>query len=94
MASEDDSRKADSAVQCFQKHYGETVYGTIPREDLAKVLKLLNPAWTDDELEVLLSIADSRADGQVSFEEFISWLVGGDEDVLAQTLSSFPGRKK
>merc|ERR1719157_33738 len=52
--------------------------GTIDREELEMVLKLLDPQmWTDANVEKLLKGADANGDGVVQYEEFIGWTFGG-----------------
>lgn len=52
--------------------------GTIDREELEMVLKLLDPKmWTDANVEKLLQGADANCDGVVQYEEFIGWMFGG-----------------
>lgn len=63
--------------------------GTIAREELEMVLKLLDPQmWTDANVDKLLEGADANGDGLVQYEEFIGSTFGGcgDSQSMRQAL--------
>jgi len=43
-------------------------------------MQLIGPEWTEDEIDALLSAADTNRDGLIQYDEFVSWLTAsGDE---------------
>ena len=71
---------ASRVVKSFQA-FDDSGRGTIDRGDLGRVLKILNPSWSESDLDAILSVTDSKADGKVPFAEFIGWIF---EDMLKQ----------
>jgi len=48
--------------------------GTIGAEDLGRLLRLLDPSWTSQELNALLEQAATASDGRVVSDDFIDWI--------------------
>ena len=57
--------------------------GVIAREELCYVLKQLTTGggFGDEEIKVLLSVADADEDGNISYEEFVNWVMDDAEAV-------------
>jgi len=55
--------------------------GFISREELGQVFQKLG--WGEDEVEALWDIADVNGDGNISYSEFIDWLLADETDLLA-----------
>mmetsp|Transcript_121609 Transcript_121609/g.190802 ORF Transcript_121609/g.190802 Transcript_121609/m.190802 type:complete len:163 (-) Transcript_121609:159-647(-) len=51
--------------------------GTISRDELEKVLILLNPSFTKKDMNTIMKAADKNGDGLIDYEEFANWLAGG-----------------
>lgn len=75
---------AESVLAAF-KRFDQDGNGSISREELAAVLKELNPDFEDATLHQLFSSADASGDGQLQLEEFIAWIFAEDQQL------SFPG---
>jgi len=51
--------------------------GVISKNELGRVLKALDSKqWNDENIDVLLSAADTNKDGMLQYEEFVNWLNG------------------
>lgn len=71
--------KSDDVLNTF-KLFDRNGDGTIEREELQMVLKLLDPQqWTDAKVDQLLKGADRNGDGVVQYEEFIDWAFSNGE---------------
>lgn len=55
--------------------------GSISRDEMSEVMKQLDPTYTDAQLRVLFSSADTNGDGALDYEEFTNWLFGMNERV-------------
>jgi len=50
--------------------------GSIGAEDLGRLLRALDPSWTNRDLDDLLSLAADPVDGRVNSDGFVDWLFG------------------
>merc|ERR1711920_1128245 len=64
------NRKVYSIFQQWDKNRD----GSLMKEELCGVLKVLNPIFTDIELDALFKAADVDRNGEIDFYEFCDWL--------------------
>mmetsp|Transcript_59381 Transcript_59381/g.133815 ORF Transcript_59381/g.133815 Transcript_59381/m.133815 type:complete len:591 (-) Transcript_59381:143-1915(-) len=48
--------------------------GVLAGADLVKVLKMLDPSWTEDEMDTLMFTAITSTDGTVQSDQFVDWI--------------------
>ncbi|CAK0904176.1 unnamed protein product [Prorocentrum cordatum] len=58
----------------------EAIKGRVHRADLARLLRLIDPSWTEKEMGALMGSAGVSADGTVSPDGFIDWLCSCCQD--------------
>eukprot|EP00747_Dinoflagellata_sp_TGD_P029771 gnl/TRDRNA2_/TRDRNA2_134161_c0_seq1.p1 gnl/TRDRNA2_/TRDRNA2_134161_c0~~gnl/TRDRNA2_/TRDRNA2_134161_c0_seq1.p1 ORF type:complete len:547 (-),score=156.39 gnl/TRDRNA2_/TRDRNA2_134161_c0_seq1:180-1820(-) len=70
---------SEKTVQAFRR-FDTNKDGVITKDELAAVLKNLDPkSWDDKKINTLLSAADTNKDGKIQYEEFVKWLMGDDD---------------
>merc|ERR1719217_1006321 len=53
--------------------------GVIEREELARVLQILDPvSWDDESVDTLMQCTDTNGDGKIQYEEFVHWIQSSD----------------
>lgn len=72
-----DATLKEKVKNAFRDVYGEHTK-TIACDKLERVLKYLNPSFTQAELHRLFKVADGATTGVVSYEEFVDFLAGGE----------------
>lgn len=56
------------------RHFDQNGNGEIEREELALVLRKLDPdVWTEEALDKLMALADTNGDGHIQYNEFVEW---------------------
>ncbi|CAK0845931.1 unnamed protein product [Prorocentrum cordatum] len=68
----------DKVVEIF-KAWDQDGDGTISKQELERVLVMLNPSFTKKELDKVMKSADTNGDGLIDYEEFAAWLQGSDK---------------
>eukprot|EP00927_Polykrikos_kofoidii_P025667 TRINITY_DN23027_c0_g1_i1.p1 TRINITY_DN23027_c0_g1~~TRINITY_DN23027_c0_g1_i1.p1 ORF type:complete len:950 (+),score=158.40 TRINITY_DN23027_c0_g1_i1:36-2852(+) len=77
--SMDTAKQAVQISEVFRK-FDDDGDGTISREELARVLTLLDTEeWTDEALETLFKHVDVGKDGKIDVEEFARWVTLDDQ---------------
>lgn len=66
----------DNVLNVF-KSWDKDGDGKISREELERVLVLLNPSFTKKDMSLIMKAADRNKDGVIDFEEFAQWLKEG-----------------
>jgi calmodulin len=51
--------------------------GTISADELRNVMKVIGEKLTDQEIEDAIKLADTTGDGEVSYDEFIQFILEG-----------------
>ena len=70
---------APSAVTDAFKLFDQDGNGTISRQELGEVLKMLEPdSWNKRSLDHLMLTADRSGDGQLNLDEFMKWMFAED----------------
>lgn len=68
-------KQAGEIIQCFQK-IDQNNDGTITHDELAKVMRALDPkAWTDKKVEALLKDMDKDGDGKINVDDFVTYIM-------------------
>lgn len=63
------------------RQFDEDGNGVISREELAFVLRQVDPEyWDDHALDELLAKADCSGDGKLQYSEFVKWVFGGEHE--------------
>jgi len=63
----------EKVIEAFQ-NFDADGSGNISREELAEVLKALDPdEWDNEAVDELLAAADKNGDGELSIKEFLNW---------------------
>merc|ERR1712056_88459 len=76
------ARAQDKLKGTLQAWIGPT--DTIAVEDLSKLLRLLDPSWTNEELDVLLAGAKGKSkSGGIAAEEFVDWIFSCCQQAIA-----------
>lgn len=80
---------SEKVLASFRKFDADSS-GAISREELGEVLKALDEgAWNDESIDVLLAQADASGDGQLQFQEFLSWVFAEDQKGLGAATGDF-----
>jgi Ca2+-binding EF-hand superfamily protein len=66
----------DKVIEIF-KAWDVDGDGTITKQELERVLVMLNPSFTKKELDKVFKAADKNGDGKIDYEEFADWLQDG-----------------
>ena len=73
---------ADKTVLDVFSKFDKDSSGSISREELGDVLKALQEEpWEDDEIDNLLTAADSSGDGELQIQEFVKWVFAEDKNI-------------
>mmetsp|Transcript_19387 Transcript_19387/g.42346 ORF Transcript_19387/g.42346 Transcript_19387/m.42346 type:complete len:174 (+) Transcript_19387:105-626(+) len=67
------AEEMDPVVEVFQR-WDKDGDGTISKDELERVLIILNPSFTKKELNGVLKAADKNGDGHIDYQEFADWL--------------------
>ena len=54
-------------------HYDADGNGVVDADEFARLCRTLDPEFDEAEIKVGLSIVDHNGNGQIEFEEFVSW---------------------
>mmetsp|Transcript_3743 Transcript_3743/g.12124 ORF Transcript_3743/g.12124 Transcript_3743/m.12124 type:complete len:175 (+) Transcript_3743:84-608(+) len=73
ILSDDFDPSLDKVVEVF-KAWDRDGDGTIGREELERVLIVLNPSFTKKEMNKVMKAADRNGDGVIDYAEFAAWL--------------------
>jgi len=73
------SGKAEQIITTFRQ-FDTNADGVISRQELARLLKMLDPRWDDDDIEVLLQAADTNGNSRIEYAEFVNWICGKTAD--------------
>ena len=85
---QNDDAARETVVESFRR-FDADGSGAIGREELAQVLKALDELWSQESVDELLAQADVSGDGQLQFEEFVSWVFADDSAVLGAADDDF-----
>jgi len=64
-----------AVLETFRR-FDEKGNGTISREELARVLRGLDPRWADENIISLFAGADTDSDGRIQLRSFLAWIFG------------------
>jgi len=53
--------------------------GNISKAELAAVFTSMEAGWTDAEIDAMFTAADTDADGQIQYSEFVKWVFSPEE---------------
>lgn len=74
----------EKVLEAFQK-FDADGSGSISRDELAEVLKALDPEdWDNESVDELLAAADKNGDGELSVKEFLNWAFT-ENDIITST---------
>lgn len=68
----------DAVVQAFNA-WDVDGDGTITKEELGRVLRQLNPRFTEKTSDKMMSEIDTNGDGVIDINEFVAWLSGENQ---------------
>eukprot|EP00929_Paragymnodinium_shiwhaense_P114866 TRINITY_DN8340_c0_g1_i1.p2 TRINITY_DN8340_c0_g1~~TRINITY_DN8340_c0_g1_i1.p2 ORF type:complete len:429 (-),score=162.18 TRINITY_DN8340_c0_g1_i1:307-1593(-) len=71
-----DEQAMDQLMNTF-KSWDADGNGVITCEELASIVRVLNPNMSDKVIEAMVKEADTSEDGEIDLEEFVVWLSGG-----------------
>ncbi|CAK9063742.1 unnamed protein product [Durusdinium trenchii] len=71
------SESQEKLRELFKKY---SKNGLLSRTELTNLLQKLHPKWASGVASVLLKAADSNGDENLDYEEFLSWLLGGEQE--------------
>lgn len=69
----DGDEAIDKVVEVFRS-WDRDGDGMISKEELERVLIVLNPSFTKKEMTAIMKQADKNGDGMIDYEEFADWL--------------------
>mmetsp|Transcript_10706 Transcript_10706/g.11974 ORF Transcript_10706/g.11974 Transcript_10706/m.11974 type:complete len:173 (+) Transcript_10706:93-611(+) len=69
----DDDPAIEKVVEVFRA-WDRDGDGTISRDELERVLIVLNPSFTKKDMSKVMKAADKNGDGVIDYEEFADWL--------------------
>ncbi|CAK9051564.1 unnamed protein product [Durusdinium trenchii] len=71
LAAEDEAE--ETIMKAFEA-WDVNQDGKITKEELERVLVMLNPAFTKKDLTKLMKAMDENEDGEIDYEEFTNWI--------------------
>eukprot|EP00434_Breviolum_minutum_P010268 symbB.v1.2.009062.t1/scaffold555.1/size222420/7 len=71
LAAADESE--DTILKAFEA-WDVNQDGKVSKDELERVLVMLNPAFTKKDLTRLLKAMDENEDGEIDYEEFTAWI--------------------
>jgi Ca2+-binding EF-hand superfamily protein len=74
-----DAYKSEEELQVLFRKYDKDSSGFLDKDELREVLYASNSAFTDEEVDVILSMLDSSGDGRITYEEFSLWWKNKDK---------------
>lgn len=83
---EEGAKDFHSALTAVFRKYDENGDGTISTEELRAVLGRVAPELTAKELDLLFTQMDTNRDGVIQYEEFVSFVEGGEGTKVRQVL--------
>ena len=77
-----------AVLEAFKK-FDKDQNGSISKEELAEVLKTLDPEdWDDNAIDRLMASADANGDGALQIDEFLRWIFAEDVEQLGTELGN------
>lgn len=84
---------AEAVVQLFEK-YDLDKSGDISAKELTRVLRQLNPNFTEADCSKMFEHVDVNHDGQLQYGEFIDWITADDGQYRGQKKGMMLGSKR
>ncbi|CAE8592690.1 unnamed protein product [Polarella glacialis] len=63
--------------------------GSISKDELKRVMKALNPDFTDRDLNALMRVADGNSSGLVEFNDFCDWIMAEEPLKIKDSFDNF-----
>lgn len=69
--------ESEKVIEIFQA-WDQDGDGSITRDELERVLIVLNPSFTKKDMTLIMKQADKNGDGKIDYAEFTEWLAGNN----------------
>eukprot|EP00927_Polykrikos_kofoidii_P025951 TRINITY_DN23223_c0_g1_i1.p1 TRINITY_DN23223_c0_g1~~TRINITY_DN23223_c0_g1_i1.p1 ORF type:complete len:432 (+),score=66.27 TRINITY_DN23223_c0_g1_i1:273-1568(+) len=90
---EDNSAPTQESILASFRRFDENGDGLIGTDELARVLKVLDPkVWRKQRIARLMKVIDKDGDGTISYDEFVEWIGGSATAVERVAILSDPLR--